>query len=202
MKAQINYSIIDKETLAAEKGILHFDHCSRGKKFILKTDHQALQCIKTTLNHNSRVLRTALKLQEYDYTPIYIKRETNIADILSKPSERITINIPQTAELDEQRKESILEKYHQLLGHGSAANMKFLIKNIHEWTEIHSDIHEHVKKCLICSQAREGLINSKNRVISTSFPNELGEVDLIGRIPTRKVRTSLFLLLLIIIESG
>ena len=133
-------------------------------------------------------MRTALKLQEYDYNPIYIKGETNIADILSRPSGGLTINTAQTEEIDEKKKLSILENYHQLLGHGSAANMKFIIKDHYNWEGIHSKIDTVVKKCSICSRAGESLINSKNRVIATSFPNELWEIDLIGRIPDKKGR--------------
>ena len=152
----------------------------------MKTDHQALQYIKTASNHNSRILRTALKLQEYDYNPVYIKGETNIADILSRPAENLMVNTAQVEEVNDRQKQAILGNYHKLLGHGSAANMKFIMKDQHDWKGIHSDIDMFVKKCVICSKAGESLINSKNRVISTSFPNELWEIDLIGRIPDKK----------------
>ncbi|KAI5150472.1 hypothetical protein ENBRE01_1516 [Enteropsectra breve] len=185
VKAQLNYSTTDKEALAVEKGILHFDHYLRGKKFTLKTDHQALQYIKTASNHNSRILRTALKLQEYDYNPIYIKGETNISDILSRPIQNHSIQTVQTAELQKEQKTQILENFHELLGHGSASNMKFLIKDHFNWEGIHGEIDTLIKECVICSKAGEALVNSKNRVIVTSFPNQLWEIDLIGRIPDK-----------------
>lgn len=182
VKAQLHYSTTDKEALAVEKGILHFDHYLRGKKFILRTDHQALQYIKTASNHNSRILRLSLNLQKYSYTPIYIKGETNIADILSRPAEN-EINTVQNTDLTDNQKEEILKSFHDLLGHGSASNMKFAIKNIFDWKGIHADIDMIVKKCTICNKAGESLMNTKNKVIETSYPNELWEVDLIGRIP-------------------
>lgn len=118
MTAQINYSTTDKEALVLEKGILHFDHYLRVKKFILKTNHQALQYIKTASNTNSRIIRAALRFQEYDFTPIYIKGESNIADILSRPSTSPEVNSIDF-EPDDNEKKILQEAYHQLLSHGS-----------------------------------------------------------------------------------
>lgn len=92
IKAQLNYSTTDKELTAVEKGIEHFKHYLLGKEFTLKTDHQALQYLQTASNDNSIILRIALKLQNYQFKTIYIKGETNIADVLSRPIEPETIN--------------------------------------------------------------------------------------------------------------
>jgi hypothetical protein len=46
VNAKTNYSTADKEALALEKGMLCFDHNLKGRKFILKTDHQALRHTK------------------------------------------------------------------------------------------------------------------------------------------------------------
>ena len=67
VKAQTNYSTTDIEALAVEKGIVYFDHYLREKRFSLKT----------ALNHNIRILRIALKLQEYDFILVYIQCERN-----------------------------------------------------------------------------------------------------------------------------
>lgn len=57
----------------------------------------------------------------------------------------------------------------------------------YEWLERYAtDIENFIKKYPICSKAGEALMYSKNRVINTSYPNELWEVDLIGRIPDDK----------------
>ena len=68
VKAQTNYSTTDIEALAVEKGIVYFDHYLRGKRFTLKT----------ASNHNIRILITALKHQEYDFTLVYIKSEISL----------------------------------------------------------------------------------------------------------------------------
>ena len=42
----------------------------------------------------------------------------------------------------------------------------------------------HIEACHICIKSGEALQNTKNRVIQTARPNELWEIDLIGRIPS------------------
>jgi hypothetical protein len=190
VKAQQNYSTTDKEALAVEKGILHYDHYLRGKSFILKTDHQALQYIKTASNKNSRILRTALRLHEYNFTPIYIKGDSNIADILSRPLETKIINKIHATDLDHVQKNNILKHYHKISGHGTASNMKFLLKGKHYWKNIYEDIENMVEKCLICNLAGYSLKNTKNRVVVAKFPNQLWELDLIGRIQDKSKNNS------------
>lgn len=50
---------------------------------------------------------------------------------------------------------------------------------------MYKDIDQYVKKCHICNKAGVALINTRNRVIYISHPNELWEIDLIGRIPDK-----------------
>ncbi|KAF9762994.1 Retrovirus-related Pol polyprotein from transposon [Nosema granulosis] len=66
-KHQMNYSVTDKELLAVVKGIEHYRHYLLGKEFILKTDHKALTYLWETKNPTSRLLRWAMKLQEYKF---------------------------------------------------------------------------------------------------------------------------------------
>lgn len=61
LKARIYYSTTDREALAVEKAILHFDYYLRGKKFTLKTDYQAHQYLKKASNHNSRVVKVSIE---------------------------------------------------------------------------------------------------------------------------------------------
>lgn len=86
-KAQQNtkYSTTDKELVAVMLGIEHYKHYLLGKHFTLRTDLRALEHMQTASNDNSRILRIALKLQNYKFTPVYIKGKSNIADFLSRP---------------------------------------------------------------------------------------------------------------------
>lgn len=77
----------------------------------------------------------------------------------------------------------MLDNYHRTLGHGSAMNMKFAMETRYKWLEIYADIDRWVDDCEICRKASGPYINTKNRVSSTTFTNELWEIDLMGRIP-------------------
>jgi hypothetical protein len=71
--AQKNYTVTEKELLAIVKACEHFKHYLIGKKFVLKTDHKALVYLKSCKNPTSRLLRWALKLEEFDFSMVYIK---------------------------------------------------------------------------------------------------------------------------------
>lgn len=119
-KAQLNYSVTDKELLPVVKSLEHFRHSLIGKEFTLKTDHQALEYLWTTQNTNSRLLRWVLKLQEFSFTLIYIKKENNVADGLSRQSVRSILDLSR-----EGTKIEILNEYHVESGHGSISTIHF-----------------------------------------------------------------------------
>lgn len=68
-KAQQNYSVTDRELLAVVKCTDYFRHYLLGKTFILKTDHKALEYLWTAKKLTGRMLRWALKLQEFKFEP-------------------------------------------------------------------------------------------------------------------------------------
>lgn len=129
-KAQINYSVTDKELLSVVKSIKHFRYYLIGDEFTLETDHKSLIFLKTFSNPSARMLRWSLKLQEYKFIPIYIKGERNAADLLSKKCNSINIT-----EYSENNKKEILDTYHLNSGHGSANNMIYLFKEKYNWLE-------------------------------------------------------------------
>lgn len=140
--------------------------------------------MNTTTNLNSRVLRLALTIQDFRYTVEYIKGETNIADLFSRPSElRASINQIRVQQFSSEDKKSILREYHLASGHGSVNTMNFLLKEHYNWNNITRDIEDFVKTCPTCLKAGEELVNTKNRPIESEYPNEIWEIDLIGRIP-------------------
>lgn len=73
--AQKNYSVTDKELLAVVKATEHFRRYLLGKEFVLRTDHKALVHLAEAKNPTSRMLRWALKLQEYQYQVEYLEGE-------------------------------------------------------------------------------------------------------------------------------
>ena len=136
------------------------------------------------LNENSRTLSIALKLQNYQFTPVYIKGETKIADLLSRAIEESIVSQIET--LRQNDREQIMKQYHLASGHGSSNNMKFLIGKRYKWKNMYKEIDNFVDKCTICIRSGDARVNSKNRVILPNHPNELWEIDLKGRIPLKR----------------
>ncbi|WUR04295.1 endonuclease [Vairimorpha necatrix] len=182
-KAHKNYSTTDKELLAVVKGIENYRHYLLGREFILKTDHKALTYLWEAKNPTSRLLRWAMKLQEYAFQSTYIKGEVNGADGLSRqnPTEKDINIIEATGPSDEDR-QKILESYHLDVGHASASTMSFMISQRYKWAGMHKDIKEHVEKCKTCLKSGYPLRNTKNKVIRSERPNQIWVIDLIGRI--------------------
>ena len=84
---QKNYSTIEKETLALILSLQHFDVYLNTMKYpiIVYTDHNPLVFINKMNNHNQRLLRWGLLLQEYDMNIHHTKgKEKVIADALSR----------------------------------------------------------------------------------------------------------------------
>lgn len=194
--AQKNYSITDKELLAVVKTLEHFRHYLLGKPFILKTDHKALEYIWSAQNMNSRLMRWSLKLQEYSFRVKYIRGECNIADSLTRSLS--VLNIAQNPRLvksitDTYVKKDIIREYHIATGHGSNSNMNFLIRKKYNWSGLSKDIQDYIKQCKICSLSGNELVNTKNSIIKTTRPNEIWEVDLIGRIQNKNKNKFIFM---------
>lgn len=184
-RAQLNYSVTDKELLALVKTIEHFRYYLLGRKFTLRTDHRALAYLWESKNPNSRLLRWSLMMQEYSFTPVYIRGKTNIADVLSRPVEpKINqISVNKGGDIDDGNKEAILKNYHHTLGHGSSDSMKFAIRQKYSWNNMYKDIDNFVKRCETCLKAGGAIVNTKNRIIKVDRPNQLWECDLIGPLP-------------------
>ena len=68
-KTERKYSAIKRESLAMIKAIKHFRYYLLGRKFQLMVDHHSL-VFKMT-DANDRLLRMALRLQEYDFGVVY-----------------------------------------------------------------------------------------------------------------------------------
>lgn len=85
-KAEINYSVIEKELLA----IIYFSNYWKsllyGNRFTIQTDHKPLKWLTSIKEPNSRLLRWKIKMQEFNYDEItYVKGKDNlVADALSR----------------------------------------------------------------------------------------------------------------------
>jgi hypothetical protein len=101
----------------------------------------------------------------------YIRGEDNAADILSRPLVS-AIHHSNSVE-DEGTRNRILAQYHQMLGHGPAASMKFAIGQKYTWDGLYKDIEAFAEACTICCRAGGPRTNTRNRAIKASAPNEL-----------------------------
>ena len=69
--AEVNYSSTELECLGVVAALKHFEVYLAGRKFVLMTDHQALPGMSTSTNHNRRLTRWALYLQNFDFSMQY-----------------------------------------------------------------------------------------------------------------------------------
>ena len=85
-KSQINYSTIEKETLAIVLTLEHFDvYLSGGGKIIVYSDLNPLTFLKTMCNSNQRLTRWFLGLQRYNIEVRHIAGKDDVlADALSR----------------------------------------------------------------------------------------------------------------------
>lgn len=184
--AQSKYSATQRELLAVVESLKFFKPYLLHKKFVLRTDHQALVALKHTRNTNSLLFRWSLLLAEFDFKIEYIKGEKNPADALSRIQAIYTNAISSPSKkiiIDQDLQNKILNEYHIELGHGSAGNMLYNIKKKYEWVNLYTQTHEFVKKCKICSRAGTIRRNTNFFHNYTSHPGDLIEIDLIGPLP-------------------
>lgn len=64
-------NVTEREALAIVKGCDRFKHYLEWKRFLLRTDHAALQTLPTMKDPHGRLSRWILKMQAYDYTPLH-----------------------------------------------------------------------------------------------------------------------------------
>ena len=91
-KSEQQYSVIQKECLAAVYGMKQFRHYLLGRPFKLVTDHAPLQWLSAQ-KMEGLLCRWLLAIQEYDFTIVYQKGSLNmVADSLSRcvPAEALS----------------------------------------------------------------------------------------------------------------
>ncbi|XP_033945079.1 uncharacterized protein [Pseudochaenichthys georgianus] len=84
---QLNYSTIEKETLAMLLALQHFQVYvgSSSTPVVVYTDHNPLVFLSQMLNHNQRLMRWALLAQDFNIVINYKKGADNVvADVLSR----------------------------------------------------------------------------------------------------------------------
>ncbi|XP_076660824.1 uncharacterized protein LOC143364275 [Halictus rubicundus] len=80
-----NYTTTEKELLAIVWAVKRLRQYLLGRKFVIRTDHQALKWLNNCKDPSSRLMRWRLKLEEYEYEIEYTKgKDDTAADALSR----------------------------------------------------------------------------------------------------------------------
>ena len=162
-KAEINYSVTEKEALAVIMAIKHFRSFIEGKQFIVNTDHSALTSLMTLKEPKNRLARWQMFLLSFQ---IEINHRKGIllkdADAISrlclynKPTETASIN--QVISIDSYEiKRLILKKYHddpESGGHDGLTRTMCKIKARFLWKGMNNDIREYVQSCHECQMIK------------------------------------------------
>lgn len=89
-KTQSTYHITDKELFAIVFALKKWSNYLLGQKFLVQTDHKALEQLFKMKEPNSRLTRYRLLIEQYDFDIQYLKGDkNNVADALS----RVSLNV-------------------------------------------------------------------------------------------------------------
>jgi len=93
-KCQKNYSVTEKECLAAILGVKRFRPYVESMPFTIITDHASLKWLMSLKDLDGRLAHWSLKLQIYDFVIEHRKGSENVvADILSRMIESIDLEL-------------------------------------------------------------------------------------------------------------
>jgi hypothetical protein len=109
--AELNYGTVEKELLAIVWACEHFRPYLLGHKFKIVTYHKGLTWIFNVKDASSRLMRSKLLLEEYDYEIQYRagQRNCNTDSVSRYPIKCLNVNIE---ELTHERKQKITAEMH------------------------------------------------------------------------------------------
>lgn len=83
--AELNYSTTDKELLAIVWAVSHYRLFLYGRQYLIVTDHKPLTNMFNVNDPSSRLMRSRIKLEDYDYKIVYKAGKINCnAEALSR----------------------------------------------------------------------------------------------------------------------
>ncbi len=177
-EAQEKYSTTDKELTGMVLAIEHFRHYLIGRRFKVKSDHQALIYLSNARNKNSRLFRLSLRLQEFDFYVEHVKGILNASDVLSRAFSVSSLVVKKgnrklCTPLEEDRLK-IISETHEKTGHGGLSTMKFNIMTKYDWPGINKMINNYYFNCKTCIKNK---VERKNTTCNPIKANEIWEMD-------------------------
>ena len=138
-KAQMNYSISEKECLALVYAVKKYRHYIHGSHFTVFTDHNPIQYIMKVKNPNGKLMRYSMILMEYDFTVKYKPGKIHQnADTLSrfpidKPDdkdEEINLLVEKTVDIAEaQKQDDWCSNMRKAVENNTKNSHKYIIEN-------------------------------------------------------------------------
>ncbi|KAI4293070.1 hypothetical protein PAPHI01_2344 [Pancytospora philotis] len=170
--AQTRYSATHRELLAVVESMKFFKPYLLHKKFLLRTDHQALTALKHTKNQNSIIFRWSLQLSEFEFDVEYIKGPQNPADALSRVA---TVSVGSLVSCKHQLvtdpliRQQLIRDYHIESGHSGPGSTIYSLRQKYEWPGLYTDVHNAIRACEPCLRAANAVGNTNYYPILTSL---------------------------------
>lgn len=208
---QRRYCATERECLAIVWALQQFRPYVYGRPFQLMTDHSALQYLKSAqYNGNSKLIRWALQLSEFDFTVIHKKGSTNgNVDALSRSprEERFEAAFltegepgkyrkikkqlwyqpfpggPLRKVIPEKARKDLTIRTHLALGHaGEDATYAQLTRKFY-WENMIEDVRTILGGCDICQRYGKNRQTIRTYPITAKEPFEMVGIDLMGPLP-------------------
>ena len=198
--SEINYTIVEKETLAILKAINHFRNIVFNSKIVIYTDSMNIIYSKGMTN---RINRWKIILEEYNYEIKHISGVKNIvADQISRlyviKHHNIYLKTKSLRKIEnkliiENNKEKIIEEIHNQLIHPGINNLYCLLKDKFFIKNLKKIIIEITNKCVICSKNKvtKHKYGKLQNVFTVKNKNETVSLDLKGPIKTKHFNTQI-----------
>ncbi|KAF9756144.1 Retrovirus-related Pol polyprotein from transposon opus, partial [Nosema granulosis] len=184
--AERNYSITEKEMLAALWGMEYFDMFLYGREFTVFTDHKALEAWnrKGVIN-SARIERWHERLQRYNCNMKYKKpEELKHADDLSRSMNMIASGI------EDEKSKMIAKAHDEVVHRGAKATYEYINNNMKDENISFKEVQEMLRKCFRCKLYNPIKISGW-RYIESYSPGEKVAFDIIGPIEDQYIITAI-----------
>jgi len=204
--AEQRYCVTRKELLSVYNFVNQYKHYLLGRRFIIRTDHKALQWMLNWDRPNtSQYCQWIAELESFDFEIQHRPGTQHInADFLSRPlsncmqcqlahqnpQPKRNVKIYQINESPSRRRHlATLRRAHNDLGHLGTTKLKsvFELAGI-QWESISKDTDQIVADCLICQRRKSNAKNTEKVLLHTTstFPFSQLMIDIAGPLPPTK----------------